>query len=321
MTARARVLTSVIAVTAVLVSGCSDDGSDSPTRSPSSESQRTEETASVPTDAVVETEETIDIGGRSLYVKCWGEPVPGEPTVLLVSGQGPALSYWEPMAPELATEGHHLCGYDRAGIGGSEVPPEDRRTTKDQVVDLVALLDGADLNEPLVVVAHSLGSLPAIGLAHQAPDRVDGVVFVDPWTPGASTAQVAALPPRKPHEPAALMEVREFLTGGFLTDPTQNGEHLLVAVSDEEVLAQLDRPGPLFGDTPVVVLQAPLPTRAPGIPRSYHLAAKAATIDGNLELAAESTDGRVIEVEDTGHNIHEDQPDVVMDAILDVLAG
>ena len=29
----------------------------------------------------------------------------------------------------------------------------------------------------------------------------------------------------------------------------------------------------------------------------------------------------VIHVEDTGHNIHEDQPEVVMDAIRDVLAG
>jgi pimeloyl-ACP methyl ester carboxylesterase len=43
--------------------------------------------------------------------------------------------------------------------------------------------------------------------------------------------------------------------------------------------------------------------------------------DGYREFAAESTRGTLIEVEDTGHNIHDDQPEVVMDAIRDVMAG
>ena len=42
---------------------------------------------------------------------------------------------------------------------------------------------------------------------------------------------------------------------------------------------------------------------------------------GFRELAAESTRGTLIEVEDTGHNIQDDQPEVVMDAIRDVMAG
>ena len=200
------------------------------------------------------------------------------------------------------------------------MPPEDRRTTEDQVAELVALLDGADLTEPLVLVAHSLGSLPAIGLARPEPERVAGVVFIDPWAPRSRTALLAALPPEKPGESAALMEERQFLTE-FPTDPTQNSEHLLVAASDQEVIALLDKPGPLFGDSPVIVLQAPLPPRPAGIPRSYPEAAMRPSSDGNKELAAESADGRVVEVEDTGHNIHEDQPEVVMDAIRDVLAG
>ncbi len=184
----------------------------------------------------------------------------------------------------------------------------------------MALLDATDLNEPLVLVAHSLGSLPAIGLADEAPDRVAGVVFIDPWTPRTTTTLLAALPPKKPHESAALMEERQFVTD-FPTDPTQNSEHLLVAASDQEVIERLDKPGPLFREAPVIVLQAPLPPRPAGIPRSYHLAANAAVIGGNKELAAESADGRVVEVEDTGHNIHEDQPQAVIDAILEVIAG
>ncbi len=43
-------------------------------------------------------------------------------------------------------------------------------------------------------------------------------------------------------------------------------------------------------------------------------------MDGFREFVDESTRGSLIEVEDTGHNIHEDQPQVVMDALRDVLA-
>jgi hypothetical protein len=95
----------------------------------------------------------------------------------------------------------------------------------------------------------------------------------------------------------------------------------VLVVCDEDATALLDEPGLVFGKRPVVVLQAPLPPRPPGIPRTYHRATVTTIAEGNEEFASESTRGKVIEVEDTGHNIHEDQPEVVMDAIRDVLAG
>ena len=40
---------------------------------------------------------------------------------------------------------------------------------------------------------------------------------------------------------------------------------------------------------------------------------------GQVEFAAESTRGERIKIE-SGHNIHEERPELVIDAILDVLA-
>jgi pimeloyl-ACP methyl ester carboxylesterase len=269
---------------------------------------------------IARSSELIDIGGRSLHLECWGERVTGEPTVLLISGQGPTTSSWALMASEFAADGHHLCAYDRTGVGGSDPAPEASRTTKDQVTDLVALLDAADLQEPVVLVAHSLGSHPAVGLVAHAHERVAGVVLVDPLPPRVGAAQRAALPPEKPDETPEVAEERRFLTE-VLFDPTQNPEHLLLAASDEEVSKLLDEPGPIFGSLPTVVLRRPGPPRVPGLPDSYQAATKAAFDDGFRELAAESRRGTLIEVEDTGHNIHDDQPEVVMDAIRDVMVG
>jgi pimeloyl-ACP methyl ester carboxylesterase len=315
MEARLPLVVPLVLVIAVLVGGCGGD-EDKPGPSSAEESSSTSDSA----DVIAKSSENVDIGGRSLYLKCWGEPVADEPTVLLISGQGPPLSYWEPMANGFAGEGHHLCAYDRAGVGGSDFAPEPRRTTDDQVTELVALLDAVDLEEPLVVVAHSLGSLPALGLVDAAPERVAGVVLVDPWAPRVSGITRAALPPETPNESADLAEERLFLTEKMF-DPFQNAEHLVLATCDEIAISQLDEPGPVFGDIPVIVLQAPLPERPAGIPRDYDAVARKAWVDANLEFAAESTRGKVVEVEDTGHDIHVDQPGVVMDAIREVMAG
>jgi pimeloyl-ACP methyl ester carboxylesterase len=304
-----------VAVSAASLTSCS--GGDDPRRS-SSESQTTHATpAGADADVV---EEDIDVGGRELYLRCWGERVRGEPTILLLSGLGPDTSTWGLMASDSGRDGHHLCAYDRLGVGRSDAPLEARRTTEDQVDDLVALLDAAGLQEPVVLAAHSLGSLPAVGLVDRAPQRVAGVVLVDPWSPRVAAAQRAALPPRKAGEIPELTEVRQFVND-VMYDPSQNREHLLLAENDAHALRLFDEPGPFFGDLPVVVLQAPRLPYLPGLPRRFHEVTVETIDEGAEEFAAESTRGALIKVEDTGHNIQEDRPEVVMDAILDVLAG
>lgn len=305
------------AAAALLTSGCSGSETDGPPRS-SSGSPATDGTTGGTADEVVETDEDVDIGGRTVFVRCWGERVSGEPTVLLLSGSDLDTSSWQLMASDFATDGHHLCAYDRLGAGRSDAPLKARRTTTDQVDDLVALLDAADLQEPVVLAAHSLGSLPAVGLVDRAPERVAGVVLVDPWSPRVSTAQRAALPPERPDESPVLADERRFLDD-FLHDPAQNREHLLLAENDQQAVRLLDDPGPFFGDLPVVVLQSPRLPFLPGLTRRYHEATVTAMDEGAAEFAAESTRGRLIKVEDTGHNIQDDRPEVVMDAIRDVI--
>ena len=205
MEARSWQFASLAVMTVLLGAGCTQGG-DEPSPAGAEDSSGTSDAA----DEIARSSEQIDIGGRSLHLECWGEQVAGEPTVLLITGQGPTTSSWELMASEFAADGHHLCSYDRAGVGASDPAPEASRTTKDQVTDLVALLDAADLQEPVILAAHSLGSLPAVGLVARAPERVAGVVLVDPLSPRVGAAQRAALPPEKPDESRELAEERRF---------------------------------------------------------------------------------------------------------------
>ena len=313
MQARFGCLVLLALVFALLGCGCSAGGDEpNPVGTP-------ERSAASNTAEVARTSEQVDIGGRSLLLECWGERAAEESTVLLIAGQGPTTSSWAPLATAFAAGGHHVCAYDRAGVGGSDAAPEATRTLADQVTDLEALLDAATLQEPVILAAHSLGSLPVVGLVARAPERVAGVVLLAPWSPRVTAIQQAALPPEQPDESPAVAKERDDLDR--VLDPAQNSEHLSVTASDAEAAGLLDQPGPIFGDIPVIVLREPLPPPLAGLPDSYHTAMLAAYTAGAEEFADESTRGILIEVEDTGHNIQDDQPDIVMDAIRDVMAG
>ena len=78
-------------------------------------------------------------------------------------------------------------------------------------------------------------------------DDVKAVVFVDSSSPGQDTALAAALPPRKPNEPATLATLRTALRA----KPLENPEHLDLSRSLDEVGEVTS-----LGDRPEIVITA-----------------------------------------------------------------
>jgi pimeloyl-ACP methyl ester carboxylesterase len=120
--------------------------------------------------------ERIDVGdGRRLNLFCMGT---GEPTVVFESGLSDWSSTWALIQPAIAKT-TRACSYDRAGMGYSD-PAPGRRTPAAAVRDLQALLDGAGIRGRIVLVGHSLGGFYAKLFAATNPERVAGLVLVDP---------------------------------------------------------------------------------------------------------------------------------------------
>jgi pimeloyl-ACP methyl ester carboxylesterase len=112
-----------------------------------------------------------------VHVVCRGQ---GSPAVVFESGIAASSLNWAAVQPPVASF-THACTYDRAGLGWSDAPSR-RRTLTSILGDFAAVLSHADARGPVVLVGHSFGCFVVRTYAAHHPDRVAGIVLVDPPT-------------------------------------------------------------------------------------------------------------------------------------------
>lgn len=117
----------------------------------------------------------VDVGGHRLHVLCRGR---GTPVVILESGIAASSLSWAAVQPAVAAF-TRVCAYDRAGLAWSDAPSSPRSFDR-IVAELAAVLAHVAPREPLVLVGHSFGSFVVRGYAAAHPDRIAGLVLVDP---------------------------------------------------------------------------------------------------------------------------------------------
>lgn len=127
--------------------------------------------------------EQRDAGGLS--VRVLGD---AGPPILLLHGLIGSGRYWGGAYDHL-TRTHRLIVPDLLGFGRSPHPATGYGPD-DHVAAVIGCLDALGVDEPVVIGAHSLGSIVALRLAATFPDRVSAVVgFGPPMYPDLATAQ------------------------------------------------------------------------------------------------------------------------------------
>jgi pimeloyl-ACP methyl ester carboxylesterase len=117
----------------------------------------------------------IDIGGRSLHLIDKGA---SDPAVIFESGISATCLNWTQVRSRV--EGFACaCTYDRAWLGWSD-PAPGPRTTSTIVADLHMLVDAARIPKPYILVGHSFGGMLVCAYAAKYSDQIAGLVLVDP---------------------------------------------------------------------------------------------------------------------------------------------
>ncbi|ARV58770.1 hypothetical protein BZZ01_09065 [Nostocales cyanobacterium HT-58-2] len=116
----------------------------------------------------------IEINGNNWHYQVMGR---GQPTVIVDSGTGGTHLDWQLVQPEVA-KFTKILTYDRPGYGWSDLSSEPR--TAEQVVsELRQLLREAEIEPPYVLVGMSLSGLFSRLFAYHYPEEVAGMVLVD----------------------------------------------------------------------------------------------------------------------------------------------
>ncbi len=267
-----------------------------------------------------------DVGGYDMHIYCTGQ---GSPTVILEAGLNDFFVSWSKVQPGIAGM-TRVCSYDRAGLGWSEASPHPR-TTDVMVDELHSLLVKSSIEGPYILVGHSFGGILMRQFAQKYPEEVRGLVLVD----SAHEQQVMRLP--------SLAATAEQFAYQFRTLSTMSSLGMMA-------LSPATIPNRGFPDEAYRQYQAVLATTgyfdgaiaesaafyagAPELPESLEdvpliVLSHGLSDDGQFqferewtgmqkELAGLSSNSRQVIAEESGHYIQLDQPDLVIEAILEM---
>lgn len=252
----------------------------------------------------------IMIGDRQFYVEYIDHVGQNGPTVIFVAGAGDSCTTWDDVFLQVASF-VRVFRYDRPGLGQSD-PTSEASISSVASDDLDAILVQAAIPGPYILVGHSFGGLVAFLYTYRNSSQVCGLVLVDSAHPEEQAELGPLLPPEAPGENATISMLRRI----FLASDVQFGsERVGFATS----LAQVGSIASL-GDMLLIVLTG----RSTFVQLSDIPTALAEQLDGSwqalqrkfLDLSSQSTQ---IVAEKSGHYIHREQPQVVIDAIRTVV--
>jgi len=284
----------------------------------------------------------VQINGKNWHYQIMGE---GCPTVIVDSGTGGTHLDWQLVQPEVA-KFTRILTYDRAGYGWSDSSSEPR--TAEQVVsELRQLLREVEIEPPYVLVGMSSSGLFSRLFAYDYPEEVAGMVLVDVAhermyddTPGEWVELNKRLEGLLTHVvpimghtgllrllvtfdsvPMAAGLFQKFPPSirplaKALYSQTQFGknfaqESAAVSVSMNQI--EQTRPTKSFPDIPLIVLSA----GKPDFDITQEVVEKLQEL--HADLANESPQGVHIVAHESGHAIQLDEPELVIDAIRQVV--
>ena len=252
----------------------------------------------------------VNVAGVDIRV--WTEGLdrrqPGTPVVVLEAGAGNGLETWRPVFADIAKRAP-VVAYDRPGLGQSQQssePPALRRVA----ASLHALLKQLDAAPPYVLVGHSWGGVYVRAFADAHPSEVAGMVFVDASDTETSRQEKAAVLPEADREKVLAAPTLP----PFELTPGQRAEfEAIIAenVSDYAIARTFRRPPGI----PVAVVVSAAPERLAGNGAALLRLQVSKQVDWTLA----SSKGLFVTAGHVGHNVHRDDPGLVVRLIEHVL--
>ncbi|MFO1446150.1 alpha/beta hydrolase [Bacillus sp. Bva_UNVM-123] len=223
----------------------------------------------------------------------------GDLSVIFIAGLGDSCETWNEIQDRISQEASTLS-YDRANIGKSQKAPVPR-TCRDLVEELSELLLVLDLEPPYILVGHSFGGLIARLYASLYPRFISGIVLVDAAPEYKEFAYEKVLP--------------EKLVAGnreYYENPMLNSEKIDKIQSYKQIVDHFQE-----SDIPLSIITRGLPDMGEGEWPSQEILEIEQRLQAEFLRLSTSSKQRI--AGRSGHYIHHDEPEMVIDEIMAML--
>ena len=290
--------------------------------------------------------EMVQIGEHRLHVMRAGQG----PTVVFENGPGGMGIDWSLVIPEVSQFAMTVA-YDRAGSGWSD-PADGPRDIATLVADLKSMLEEIEAPTPYVLVGHSYGGLIVRAYAYTYPEDVAGLVLVDAahedqydiypeeyaakarnlgemmgrlrpifWAVNGSgipalfsSSFANPIAGKLPPEIGAARNAASFMDSSAAVTSVSEMEALSESFDHVREIRR-----PLGGLAVRVISHGRAVGSEAGVPPGLEDEVEAAWQTMQRELLNISTDSRIRVAENSGHDIHLEQPETVVQAIAEIL--
>ena len=296
------------------------------------------------------TGKLVDAGGHLLHIHVMGK---GKPVVVFENGSGDFSFIWDLVQPEVS-KSTATVSYDRAGYAWSESGPLPR-SGRQIAYELHTALHNAGITGPYILVGQSYGGFLVRSFARFYKNEIAGVVLIDAlnedsriiinnkpmrireWAKGEHTPE----PQNRTKENTPLDTPQVVKLDSTIEPPLNNlsvndqkmqiwaqsqpayrkagGNEMSWSPEDvADMYANKGKPEYMLGNIPLVVL-----SRSNG---GYSGLADSAVLESERiqlqkDLAHLSTNSKIIFDKNSGHNIHLEDPALVIDAIRQVISA
>ena len=289
--------------------------------------------------------EFIPLRNLKYHVLVWGEPAPGKVPLVMVHGWMDVAASYQFVVDAFAQD-HYVIAPDWRGYGLTESPQTDNYWFPDYLADLDFLIDHYSPEAPVNLVGHSMGGNVAMLYAGSRPQRIHRLVNLEGF--GMAATRPAQAPTRyakwmdelkalhrgemalKPYESAAGVARRLMKTNKRLTQdkadwlarhwakPDAAGMWRILGDPAHKITnAQLYRVDEVLEiyksiSAPTLAVEAGDDSLSQWWQGKYTLAEY-------HERLRSVTNVRTALVEDAGHMLHHDQPELLAKLIEDFL--
>jgi pimeloyl-ACP methyl ester carboxylesterase len=226
----------------------------------------------------------------------------GSPVVVFESGLGENLEGWKQIQDSVSKIATTIS-YDRLGLGKSSVT-ENPRTLENLANELNNFLEENKVDGPYILVGHSLGGFIIRKFQDSYPEKVLGLIFVDPSHENLMERILAT----KAEAEADMMT--KGMNGFYATKPIAIQNEYKQIPNMEKEMKTIDFPK----DIPITIIASYQIPPPPFKPEDIEI--KKELFNDWIE---DKPKAKLISTVKSGHYIHYSEPTIVIDAIIEMI--